>query len=468
MTYDLVIKAGTVATASDIYVADIGVRDGRITAIAENLENGKEMIDAAGLFVLPGGIEAHCHIDEPPIGKVESADDFESGSRAAACGGNTTFIPFANQVRGQSLRAAIDDYHSRSSSKSYIDYGFHLIVSDPTPNVLGQELPAAIKDGFPSFKVFMCYDDVMLDDRRILDVLQVAREHGALVMIHCENDHCISWLGDRLTEKGATDPKHFADAHPGVVEREATHRAISLAEVAETPILVVHVSAAEAMEQIQWAQNKGLNIHAETCPQYLFLTDKDFDRPGWEGAKFICAPPPRDSGNQAKLWNALKQGTFDIVSSDHCPYNYEGANGKKYHEHEGGSPHFCHVAPGVPGIETRLPLMFSEMVSNGRLSLNEFVALSATNAAKLYGLYPRKGTIAVGSDADFAIWDPKREVTIQHANLHDGCDYSPYEGVQVKGWPIRTILRGETIWNDGTIMGKPGQGVFLERHAIKQ
>ena len=465
MSFDLIVKGGTIATASDIFQCDIGVTDGRIVTLAENLDGGAETIDATGLLVLPGGIEAHCHIDEPPIGKVESADDFESGSRAAVCGGNTTFIPFANQIRGESLSSAIDDYHQRSAGKSYIDYGFHLIVSDPTDEVLEEELPAAIEAGMPSFKVFMCYSDVSLDDRQILNVLRVGRENGALVMIHCENDHCISWLRERLVAEEKTDPKYFAAAHGPIVEREATHRAISLAEIAETPILVVHVSAAEAMEQIYWAQNKGLNIHAETCPQYLFLSDEDFDRPDWEGAKFICAPPPRDSGNQAKLWGALDRGIFDIVSSDHCPYNYDGPAGKQYHAHDGGKPHFCHVAPGVPGIETRLPLLFSEAVSNGRLGLNKFVAMSSTNAAKLYGLYPNKGTIAIGTDADLALWDPQRETTIRHANLHDACDYSPYEGMTVKGWPVRTILRGRTVWNDGEIPGEPGFGKFLRRKA---
>lgn len=464
MDYDLIIRNGTIATAADTYQADIGVRAGKVVTIADNLDaSAHEIIDATGLYVLPGGIEAHCHINEPPIGKVESADTFETGSRSAMCGGNTTFIPFANQIRGESLNKAVADYHALAAGNSYIDYGFHLIVSDPTPRVIAEDLPKAIAEGCTSFKVFMCYSDVRIDDRQILDVLQVARKEGALVMVHAENDHCISWLGDRLEELGQTEPKNYAKAHGHVVEREATHRAISLSEIAETPILIVHVSSAEAMEQIRWAQQKGLNIHAETCPQYLFLSEDDFDRPGWEGAKFICSPPPRETENQSKLWLALQNNIFDVVHSDHCPYNYEGEAGKMYHAHEGGHPHFCHVAPGVPGIEVRLPLFFDEAVSKGRLDINRFVALTSTNAAKLYGLYPQKGTIAIGSDADFALWDAEREVEIKHENLHDGCDYSPYEGRMVKGWPIRTILRGRTIWQDGELLGEPGFGGFLAR-----
>lgn len=463
MHFDLIVRNGTISTASDTYKADIGVRGGKIAAIADRLDCADEIIDASGLFVLPGGIEAHCHINEPPIGKVESADTFETGSRSAACGGNTTFIPFAVQARGQSLLEVIDDYHKLAEGNSYIDYGFHLIVADASERVLSQELPQAIKDGFTSFKVFMCYEDVKIDDREILEVLTVARREGALVMVHAENDNCIAWLGKKLEDLGQIEPKYFAKAHGYAVEREATHRAISLAEVVDAPILIVHVSSAEAMEQVRWARNKGLNVLAETCPQYLFLKEEDFDRPGWEGSKFICSPPPREESNQGQLWQALKNGVFDVVHSDHCPYAYEGSAGKQYHAHDGGDPHFKHIAPGMPGIEVRLPLMFNEMVSNGRLDINRFVELTATNAAKLYGLYPQKGTIAIGSDADFALWDAERVVEIKHENLHDGCDYSPYEGAVVKGWPIRTILRGRTVWNDGEITGAPGQGGFLKR-----
>lgn len=460
---DLVIKGGTVVTASDTTICDIGVKDGKVVALAQELSSAKEVINAEGLLVLPGGIEAHCHIDEPPLGKVVSADDIESGSRAAACGGNTMFIPFANQLAGESLFTSVDDYHERARGKSYIDYSFHMIVSNPTEDVLANELPTLIKDGISSFKVFMSYSDVKLEDNQILDVLAVARENGALVMIHAENDHCINWLTKKLKSEGKVAPKYFLDAHSDIVEREATHRAISLAEIVDTPVLIVHVSSAQTIEQIKWARERGINIYAETCPQYLFLSEHDFDKPGWEAAKFICAPPPRDLTNQQRLMKELKAGTFNVFHSDHCPYNYEGDNGKQYHAHEGGHPHFCHVAPGIPGIETRLPLLFSEGVVKGEIDLNHFVALTSTNAAKLYGLYPQKGTIAIGSDADFAIWDPNKSVTIEHKNLHDNCDYSPYEGFAVQGWPIRTILRGQTIWHDGEIIGEAGDGHFIKR-----
>ncbi|MEM7122661.1 MAG: dihydropyrimidinase [Pseudomonadota bacterium] len=462
--FDLIVKDGTVVTASDTHVADIGVLGGRIAALADNLpaSQAETVIDATGKLVLPGGVEAHCHIDEPIYGGAVLADDFASGSVAAACGGTTTFIPFANQLPGHTLRQAVDDYHARAHGKSLIDYSFHMIVTDANEQVLGQELPGLLHDGYTSFKVFMTYDDFCLDDGEILNVLATAKRHGGFVMVHAENDHCIRWLAEQLERAGRTEPASFSIAHGPVVEREATHRAISLAEIVETPVFIVHVSSAQAMEQIAWAQSRGLPVYAETCPQYLFLSEEDFKREGWEGAKYVCSPPPRDPGNPDHLWRGLKNGTFQLVSSDHSPFRMEGPGGRI---ESAGELHFHKISPGIPGIEVRLPLMFSEGVNKGRIDLNHFVALTATNAAKLYGLYPQKGTIAIGSDADIVLWDPDRRVTIRHAMLHDAADYTPYEGFDVTGWPVLTLSRGEIVWRDGTVHGEPGRGRYLKRGA---
>ena len=457
--FELVVRGGTIATAADVVRADVGIKDGRISALASELPRAPREIDARGKLVLPGGIDSHCHIEQKSSLGVMTADDFFTGTRSAACGGNTTIIPFAAQHRGMSIRQVVKDYHAAALPKAAIDYAFHLIISDPSPEVLGQELPALIRDGYTSFKIYMTYDALKLDDRQTLEVLAVARREGALVMVHAENHDIIGWLSERLLAGGHAAPKFHAVAHVKTAEREATHRAISMAELVDVPILIVHVSAAEAIEQIRSAQARGLKIYGETCPQYLFLTEDDLDRPGFEGAKFMCSPPPRDAANQGEVWRGLSTGVFQVFSSDHAAYRYEGPEGKMKH---GRNAPFKKVANGVPGLEVRLPLLFSEGVGKGRIELTQFVALSATNAAKLYGLYPRKGTIAVGSDADLAIWDPERRVTIRQAMLHDAMDYTPYEGFEVTGWPIITLVRGEPVADGGEFVGAAGKGRFLK------
>ncbi|MGQ0662394.1 MAG: dihydropyrimidinase [Pseudomonadota bacterium] len=456
--FDLVVKGGVVATAADAVKADIGIKDGRIAALAERLAGGARTIDATGRLVLPGGVDGHCHFDQPMRDGSVMADDFTSGSRAAACGGTTTIIPFACQVKGKSLREAVKDYHARAAGKSLIDYAFHLIVSDPSQQVLGQELPALIKDGYTSFKIYMTYDELKLDDRQILDVLAVARAEGAMVMMHAENSDCIAWLTQRLELAGRTAPKYHAASRPMAVEREATHRAIALAELLDVPILIVHVSGREAVEQIRWAQARGLRIYAETCPQYLFLSEDDLGKDGMEGAKCICSPPPRDKANQEAIWDGLTGGVFQIFSSDHAPFRFRDPKGKL---RAGAKAPFRQVPNGIPGVETRLPLLFSEGVGKQRLTLEHFVALTATTPAKMYGLHPRKGTIAIGADADLAIWDPERKVKIANRNLHHNVDYTPYEGMTVTGWPVTTLSRGEVVWQDGEVKGTPGHGRFL-------
>lgn len=456
--FDRVIRNARLATAADVMTCDIGIRDGKIVALAQGLQGSQE-IDANGKWVLPGGVDAHCHLDQPMADGSVVADDFYSGTVSAAFGGTTTVIPFACQIRGQSLKDAVVDYHQRAEGKPVIDYAFHLIVSDPTPEVLEHELPQLVGSGYSSFKVYMTYDDLKLDDRQMLDILATARQEQAFVMVHAENADCIGWMVRRLERLGQIAPRYHAASRPMVVEREATHRAIAIAELVDVPILIVHVSGAEAVEQIQWAQNRGLRIYAETCPQYLFLTEEDLGEPGcFEGAKCICSPPPRDKANQQVIWDGLTSGVFQVFSSDHAPFRYDDPKGKQI---QGTSASFKYVPNGVPGIETRLPLLFSEGVMAGRMDINTFVDLTATQPAKLYGLYPRKGTIAVGSDADLTIWNSERQVILTNDLLHHNVDYTPYEGMELRGWPETVISRGEVVCDCGNLLVQAGRGQFI-------
>tara|TARA_B100000959_G_C14963741_1_gene616848 strand:+ start:585 stop:2042 length:1458 start_codon:yes stop_codon:yes gene_type:complete len=457
--FDLIIRGGTVATASDTFKTDVGVRAGKIVALGHDLGKAERTIEAEGQLVLPGGIEAHCHIEQESSTRIMTADDFYSGSVSAAFGGNTTFIPFAAQHRGQNLRDVINTAHDRAGSKSVIDYAFHLIISDPTENVLWQELPALIMEGYSSFKVYMTYEMLKINDHQMLDVLSIARQHGAMTMVHAENNDVINWLSERLLNGGYVAPKYHAVSHNSIAESEASRRAIDLARLTDAKLLIVHVSAPEAANAILKARNQGLTIYGETCPQYLFLTADDLDLEGMEGAKFCCSPPPRDKAGQDAIWLGLTNDTFQVFSSDHAPYRYDETG--KFNA--GPNPTFKKIANGVPGIETRMPLLYSEGVRKGRLSLNQFVALTSTNAAKIYGLHPRKGTIAIGSDADIAIWDPNWERVISTAILHDNMDYTPYDGMEITGWPRTVINQGRLVVYNETLQVERGSGSFLER-----
>ncbi len=458
--FDLVIRGGTVVTPSDTTVCDIGIRDGRIAAIAEHVQAPGKELDARGKLVMPGGVDAHCHVAQRSSSGLMTADDFYTAGLSAACGGTTTIIPFAAQHRGQSLRAVVRDYHERAEGKAFVDYAFHLIVSDLSGEIMSDELPDLVREGYASFKVFMTYDALKLTDRQMLDVFALARREGAMVMVHAENHDAISWLTEQLVLEHRTAPKYHAASRPPGVEAEAVHRAIALAELADVPLVIVHVTSNEAVQEICAARARGARVFAETCPQYLLLTSDDLDRPGFDGAKYVCSPPLRDRFDQDALWQAVADGVFDIVSSDHAGYRFDDASGKKAH---GDRAPFTKIPNGVPGLETRLPLLFSEGVGRGRLSLTTFAALTSATPARWFGLYPRKGTIAIGSDADLAIWDPDLEVTIACDRLHDAMDYSPYEGMKVRGWPVTTISRGEVVWADGEVRGRQGRGRFLER-----
>jgi dihydropyrimidinase len=453
--YDLAITGGTVVLPEGPARTNVGVRNGLIAHIGPQALQARKIIDAAGRLVLPGGVDSHCHMDQQPWGGRSSADDFRSGTLSALCGGNTTVMPFAMQMRGQSLRAIVDDYHQRARSKAHVDYGFHLIVGDATPEVLTRELPELIEQGCTSIKLYLTYEGLKLDDYEVLSVLELARREGVMVMVHAENDACIRWLTDRLLELRKTELRYHVTAHPEIGEREAAYRAISFAELLDTPILIVHVSSGTVVEEVRRAQARGLPIFAETCPQYLFLSSEDIDTVDMSGAKCVCTPPPRGRANQPDMWRGLLDGTLAVFSSDHSPWNYS--------DKIAGGPHqpFSDVVNGIPGIETRLPLLFSATQPQQRLTLNQFVDITTTTPAKLYGLYPRKGVIALGSDADFAIWDADKKVTIRNEMLHHAVDHTPYEGMQVTGWPIVTISRGEVLCTDGEVTSKAGRGNFL-------
>ncbi len=457
--FDMVIRGGTVANSDETFRADIGIRDGRIVAIGRELGRAARVIDAAGKYVLPGGIEAHCHIEQESSSGIMTADDYRSGSISAAFGGNTTFVPFAAQHRGQSLADVLATYHGRAAPKSVIDYSFHLIVSDPTDSVLHDELPRAIEEGITSFKVYMTYDRLIVDDEQMLEILAVAKKHGALTMVHAENNAMIKWMSRRLVDGGHEAPKHHALSHPRSAEAEAINRAVTLAGFLDTPILIVHVSTEAGARIIAKARYDGQKVFGETCPQYMFLNAEQMDLPGMQGAQLCCSPPLRDRASQEEIWRCLQNGTFQVYSSDHAPYRLD-ETGKL---HAGPEPPFTKIANGLPGIELRLPLLFSEGVMRGRITLNHFVALACGNVSRIYGLDHRKGSITEGKDADIAIWDPESRRTVTAGDLHDNMNYTPYEGMQITGWPTTVIGRGRVLVEDGELRVEPGSGEFLPR-----
>lgn len=456
-SYDIVIRDGTVANATESLLADVGIKDGKVAALGLGLK-GTKVIDAGGKLVLPGGIDSHVHIDQLSSFGIPGADDFHSGTVSAAFGGTTTIIPFCAQHRDDALPKVLADYFEKAK-KAVIDYGFHLIIANPNEQTLTQDLPQAIGQGIRSFKIFMTYDRMRLTDEQILDVMSVARRDGALVMVHAENHGIISWLAGKMVKQGNVAPRYHAICHTRGSEAEAINRIIALAEVVDCPILIVHVSTPEGIETIRQAQARGLKVFAETCPQYLFLTAKDIDRPGVLGAAFCCSPPPRDEAAQEACWKGLKDGTLTVYSSDHAPYRMD-ASGKLPN---GEKTTFKEMANGVPGIELRLPLLFTFGVKAGRLTMNEFVALTSTRHAQTYGLFPQKGTIAVGADADIAIWDPEKRVRITKDLVHDNTGYTPYEGRELTGWPVTVLSRGEIIVDNGKLSAERGRGRFLAR-----
>ncbi len=457
MNLDLVIRGGTVVTPCEQIRCDVGVRDGRIAALADQLD-ADNVIDAGGLLVMPGGVDLHCHIEQPEADGSVHEETFVTASASAFAGGTTTTISFVPQFKGEPLAPRLADYRARAAH-SMMDYSFHQIISDPTDAVIKDEIPRLIEQGVRSLKVFLTYDPLHLTDREFLRVLAAARRHGALVTVHCENNDAIGWRTEALLAAGMTQPKYHAWSRPAVVEREATYRAIALAELVDQPIQVFHVSCPEVADEIAQARRRGLKVWGETCPQYLMLQATDMDRSGFEGAKFMCSPSPRTPDDSAGLWERIQMGVLDVVSSDHCGYSFAGDHGKRLR----GEGPFPVVPNGIPGLATRLPILFSEGVTKGRISASDFVRLTSFNPARLFGLHPRKGTIAPGADADLVLWDPAKRMTITNDLMNHAIDYTPYEGIAVVGWPVITIARGRVVMRNGRIDAKPGQGQFLAR-----
>ena len=454
--FDLIISGGTVVTASDQFRADIGIRAGRIAALAEHLSGGPTL-SADGLLVLPGGVDSHCHIEQLQQGGGADEETFTTGSTAALAGGTTSVVTFSTQFKGGGVLAPLAEYRRRAAAGAMVDYAFHQIVTDPADDVIHRELPELVASGIRSLKVFLTYDPLRLDDRQYLAVLSAARRLGCLVTVHCENYDAIAWRSAALLAAGLTAPKYHAWSRPSIVEREATHRAIALAELVDTPIEVFHVSCPEAAEEVARAQARGVKVWAETCPQYFALTAADMDRPGFEGAKFMCSPPPRDAAARAGLWQAIRLGTLGVISSDHSGWSYDGPRGKRS---AGSDAPFPAIPNGVPGLAARLPLMWSLGVAAGHLTPSDFVRLTATAPARLFGL-TQKGRIAPGADADLVLWDPARRTTLTNALMQHAIDYTPYEGLEVTGWPVATIRRGEIVMQDDVVSALPGTGRYL-------
>jgi dihydropyrimidinase len=457
--FDCVIRGGRVGTAVDEFDAGVGIKDGTIVAIGRNLSAGTTEIDASHRLVLPGGIDAHAHVEQLSAAGIVNSDTFESASVSAAHGGTTTAICFAAQHRGMNLQTVVADYMALAKKGAIIDYTLHMIIADPTEVTLKEHVPALVAQGHSTLKVFMTYDLLNVGDEKLLDILLAARQNKALVCVHAENHGMVSWMGKRLIEKGYTAPKYHTVSHPRGCEAEAFNRLITFAELIDQPIMIFHVSTAEGVATIRAARGRGLKVFAETCPQYLFMTGKDVDKPGIEGAKWICSPPPRTQADQEAIWQGLALGDLQVVSSDHAPYAFD-ATGKLM---AGPNPTFKQIANGMPGIEARLPVLFDAMVSKGRLGLQKFVEVTATAPAKIYNLHPRKGSIAIGADADIVVWDPKRQVTLADSTMHDGARYTPYAGRTVTGWPAMVMRRGEVIVADGKLTAKPGSGAWLPR-----
>ena len=457
--YDCVIRGGTVATATETFKADVAIQGETIVAMGQNLPRGRREIDAGGHYVLPGGIDSHAHIEQLSAAGIMNADTWESATVSAAFGGTTSVISFAAQHIGKNLMQVVADYSALAAKGAVIDYTFHLIVSDPTDATIKEHLPALIAQGHGSIKVFMTYDLLQVRDEPFLDVLMTARENRALVTVHAENHGMISWMVKRLLARGYTAPKYHAISHPRLAEKEAFERLIAMAALVDQPIMIFHVSTAEGAAVIRRARGEGLKVYAETCPQYLFLTRQDLDRPGASGAKWMCSPPPRETADQEALWRALELGDLQTISSDHAPYAFD-KTGKLS---AGPNPNFKQVANGLPGLEVRLPLLFDAMVSKGRLGISKFVELTSTAPARIYNLAPKKGAIAIGADADIAVWDPNRSVTLTDAMMHDKTGYTPFAGRTLQGWPVKVLRRGALIIDDGQCTASAGSGQFLAR-----
>lgn len=455
----ILITNGRIITATDDYVGDIFIENDRITAIGTALPmKADRTIDAHGKLVFPGGIDVHTHLDMP-FGGSTSADDFETGTIAAAHGGTTSIVDFAIQYRGQTLHHAWETWMKKAEGKAAIDYGFHMIMTELNDQV-ELEMDAMVRQGVTSFKLFMAYPGVfMLDDASIFKAMLRTGKNGGTICMHAENGGVIDVLVQRALAEGKTAPKYHAITRPARAEAEATHRAIALAEIADVPVYIVHLSAAEALEMVTEARDRGLPAFAETCPQYLFLSYDNYEEPGFEGAKYVMSPPLRSKATQDRLWRGLAGNDLQAIATDHCPFCMK--------EKHLGDGDFSKIPNGAPGIETRMSLVYDGGVRTGKISLNRFVELTSTSPAKIFGLFPRKGTIAPGSDADLVIFDPEKTMTLRAKTLHMNVDYNPYEGREVTGVTETVLSRGRVIIDAGTFVGRAGGGSFIKRSERK-
>jgi len=449
-----VIANGTVVNAADTFRADVRIENGKVTAVGNDVARpGDERVDAAGRYVMPGGIDAHTHLDMPFMGTT-SSDDFETGTIAAAFGGTTTVVDFIIPEKGKSLQAAHAAWRAKAEGKAVVDYAFHCCLVEMAPGTLA-EMDALVRDGITSFKVFTAYPGaLMIDDGAIYAALRWAAKSGALIQVHAENGPAIARIVEEMIASGRTDPVHHGLSRPSALEGEATSRVIALAEVAQAPVYIVHLTCREALSAVRDARRRGVRAFAETCPQYLYCSLDDLARPDFEGAKYVCSPPLRPKEHQDVLWRGLAVGDLQTVATDHCPFYFRG-------QKEMGRGDFRKIPNGMPTIESRLPLMYQGVV-DGHIGLNKFVDLVSTMPAKLFGLYPRKGAVAAGSDADIVIWNPERRTDLSASHMHMRVDYSPYEGRIVQGGVERVLVRGKTIVDSGRFTGHAGDGRFQE------
>ena len=460
-TQELLLKGGRLVTASEEFDADLLVRNGRIAAVGHDLSSTGEVRDVSGMFVMPGGIDTHVHLEHPidRIG-IETADDFYSGSLAAACGGTTTLVDFALQRKGDDVEKVARARAELAGSKAVIDYGLHVILTDIRPET-PEQMARAIGEGFTSFKIYMTYADKRVDDASLLLVLETNAAAGGLTYLHCENDCAVSHLIHSHLSQGHTAARFHAPSRPPIVEAEATFRAIALAEITGAPICIAHVTSKRALEVIERARHEGARVVSETCPQYLTLEHSCYDDPD-EAPKYVCTPPIRSEDNQRALWEGIRHGSIQQVASDHAPFRYK--------DQKVGAADFTKIPNGVPGIETRLSLLYAKGVATGKLSRQRFVQLVAANPARMFGLYPRKGTLAVGADADLIVFDPRREGPIRHDELHHDVDYTPYEGMELAGAPTLTLSRGRIVAERGAPVGDEemlrGRGSFVARNPV--
>ncbi|MGI6586933.1 MAG: dihydropyrimidinase [Gracilibacteraceae bacterium] len=449
---DLIIKNGTIITASESYKADVAVKNGKIVMISENVQTeGERVVDAAGKLVLPGAIDAHVHL-ELPVGGTISADSYESGTRAAACGGTTMIIDFATQEKGMGLVETVQDRLRHIEPQACIDYSFHVAISDLNPEVL-EEFEASVRFGIPSFKLYMVYKDMMVDDGEIADALQRSKETGTLIAVHAENPYLIERRTRRLLAEGKTGAWYHYESRPEFVEVDAVRRVVYLAKIFGAPLYIVHLSSREGLDEVTKARDEGLEIYAETCPHYLNLTNEVYKRE--DGRNFVCSPSIKGEDSRKALWEGLRRGDISTVATDHCPF--------KSYEKDWGKEDFTKIPNGCMGIENMYPYMLSE-ASKGSITFNKAVEVCCTNVARIFGCAPQKGTIAVGSDADIVIYDPKKKFVVSSKNMHSDVDYTIWENCVMTGYPVMTFSRGKLVYEEGSFKGNPGWGKFVKRY----